>query len=149
MIWLIPAPLRKPFQIAWLMALISPVIRLHNELVAFRRAVIYRLTITPQVVYLEKALNDRYDVTLRRIRIVDAEELEGIPVFLKSENKQVVFYRKSEDEARIYYTREESARYGVDFVVEIPVFVSFDLPELTAFLEGFKLASKKFKVKIV
>ncbi len=148
-IWLLPSVLRRRYMIAWLVALISPVIRMYNDVLAFRRLAIYRLAITPQVCYLEKALNDRYDIAQRRIRIVDAKEFEGIPLYRKVESKPLGLFRRSEGKGQVYYTKSETSKFGADFVIEVSVLIAFDLNELTAFVNSYKLASKKFKVKIV
>jgi hypothetical protein len=93
-IWLLPAQLRRTAMIAWIMALIAPVLRLYNQFISFWLLSIYRLTITPQVCFLEKALNDKYDTQLRRIIIIDALEFEGVPFYRKAEAKQVIIYKK-------------------------------------------------------
>jgi hypothetical protein len=149
--WLIPVPLRGGKMLAWCMALVGPVIAMYNQLLLFRDACIYKLTITPQVVFLEKALNDRYDQIARRIFITDLVEYEPIYLYLKAESKAHFFYRKSEAAAtKTYlYTRAETGKFGVDFIINIPVAVSFDAAELKAFVSTYKLASKIFKVKIV
>lgn len=148
-IWLLPPPQRKPVAIAWLMALINPAVRLYNNLLAFRKAVLYRIIITPQICYLEKALNDKYDTVARRIRIKDAPEYLPFPLYRKVESKKTALYKKSEAKGKVLYTKAETTRFGADFIVEVPVNVLFDLAELTAFINGFKLATKKFKVRIV
>lgn len=149
-VWLLPAPLRRPVQSSWLMALIGPVIKLYNGFLAFRSAVIYQLTITPQVCKLEKMLNDRYDNQLRRIYIEDAIEKEPWFLYLKVEAKRMFLYTKSEASAPQYlYTKSETVQFGVDFVINIPVFVVFDINEFKSLVKKYKLASKTFKVHIV
>lgn len=126
-----------------------PVNDLHSRFVYYRNNALYRLSITPQVCYLEKALNDRYDVIERRIYITDGVELSGLPLFLKVENKPTVFSRKSEGNEQVLYTKAETAYFSADFVINVPVTVPFDISEITAFVNGYKLASKTFKVRIV
>jgi hypothetical protein len=148
-IWLLPTPTRRPALIAWIMGLIAPAIRLYNQFISFWQYSIYRLSITPQVCYLEKALNDKYDTQLRRIIIVDALEFEGVPFYRKPESKPVVIYKKTEGTALVLYTKSESSIFGVDFIIEIPNDVVFNSTELTAFVNSYKLATKLFKIRIV
>lgn len=148
-LWIIPEVLRKTLHVAWVVALIAPVVRLYFQFISFRNEIIYALTITPQVCYLEKALNDRFDSQQRGIYITDPEEKPGLPLYLKVEVKPVVLFTKAEAIAQILYTKSESGKFGVDFLVNVPSNVQFDLQELTAFLSNYKLPSKKFKVVTV
>jgi hypothetical protein len=148
--WLINYRLRKPRQIAWLNSLLYPLTYLYNLFLAFRKSVVYRLNITPQVCYLEKALNDRYDIVLRRIRIVDGKEMNPIPLFQKVENKKQVLFTKGEDIPLVLYTKEETAQYGVDFIILMPLFLPFDYNELRAFMETIsKLTTRTYRVQFV
>ncbi|KAA2245483.1 hypothetical protein F0L74_05870 [Chitinophaga agrisoli] len=60
-----------------------------------------------------------------------------------------MLHRKSEGGAVVLYTKAETTAFNVDFIVNVPIAVSFDMNELTAFVNSYKLASKTFKVKIV
>lgn len=148
LIWLLPTPLRRPWWIAWLLALISPLIKLYQEFLAFRTAVLYRLSIKPQVCFIEKALNDRFDVASRGIWIDDSIEFNPLPLFLKAENKPVVLYKKSEGIPLILYTKGETATYTVDFIINVPASVVFDANEMRSYVKSF-LDCVKFKIVIV
>jgi hypothetical protein len=148
-IWFIPQALRKTKTLCFIQALVSPVNDLHTRFLYYRQNTIYNLGISPQVCYLQKALNDRYDVALRRIKIVDGVEYDAIPLFLKVENKPVKLYRKSEGIPQVLYTKAETALFSVDFIVQVPSDVVFDLAEMTAFVNSYKLASKVFKIQIL
>ncbi|NJM16136.1 MAG: hypothetical protein HC896_12840 [Bacteroidales bacterium] len=69
--WLLPPVLRSDFRIAWLTALTSPVANIYQEFSRYRQDVNYSLVITPQVWALEKAANDVFDPSQRRIYISD------------------------------------------------------------------------------
>lgn len=58
---LLPISLRKPHVIGLLRALMMPVQVLHNALISFRSRKRYEMAITPQVIYLEKVLNDKFN----------------------------------------------------------------------------------------
>lgn len=146
LIQLLPKPLRKVKWLSFLLTLISPVIGLYNAFMAFRNLMLYRLTITPQVCFLEKMLNDRYDPIERRIWIDDAKVYDYIYVFLKVEDKPVYFYKKSENKPVYMYTRAETNIFGADFTINIPLAVVYNMNELIALVNSYKLASKKFKI---
>lgn len=147
--WQLPPRLRRNKIMAILHAIIAPVNDLYIRLVYYRNSVNYNLGITPQVTHLERALNDRYDVVERRIYITDGVEMNALPLFLKVENKPVKMYKKSEAHELILYTKSETSIFSADFIVNVPVLVDFDTNELTAFVNGYKLASKTFKIKVV
>lgn len=149
--WLVPVPLRGVVMLSWLMALVSPFIDLYNNLIRFRDAVLYRLTITPQVVYLEKMLNDRFDIIERRIVIKDGQEFLPLFLFKKAEVKPIFFYRKSETTKPKTHllTKGEVGAFTWDFVVFVPVLVPFDINEMIALINAYKLADKVYKIQII
>lgn len=148
-VWLLPTLLRRPFLVKWLMVLITPVIKLHNQFTAFRKAVIYRLLITPQIPFLEKALNDRWDSTQRRIYITDPPRKPPRFIYQKAEQKPLFIYRKSEGKPTFIYTKAERNGIGVDFIINVTSAVSFNTNEMIAFVNQFKLASKRYKIRVI
>lgn len=134
---------------AFLRSVAMPINTLHTALLYYRNNALYRLAITPQVCFLERALNDRYDVILRRIAIEDGLELAPVPLYRKEESKPQVLNRKIEGGPLVLYTKAETSQFSADFVIKVPVTVDFNISELTAFVNGYKLSSKTFKVKIV
>lgn len=148
---LLPVLHKKPKHKAWLHALMQPLIVLYSFFVAFRSVSIYRLAITPQVCFLEKLLNDKYDVALRRIVIDEAPEIDGWVLHQKVEAKKQVLYKKSEGIELELYTKAETTVYSVDFIVQVPVamFGTFDLKEFRAYLDAYKLVTKTYKVQFV
>ena len=148
--WVIPVRRRWPRTLAFLNALTSAVNEVNTRFLYFRAYTNYRLGITPQVVYLEKLLNDRFDVVLKRIIIVKAIALEGVPFFMKIEMKPKKFWWHIMDDGYlVLYTKAETLQFTVDFIVKVPIGVPFDINELTAYLDGDVLQSKNYKVQIV
>lgn len=143
---LVSALLFKPILIVWVYACVTPITWIYNQFTAFKRFVEYRLSITPQVCFLEKALNDRYDIVDRRIYILDAVEYEALPLYLKVENKHLVLPLKTESHL-VLYTKGETGIYTVDFVVMVPSVLVIDVVEMIAVINGYKLLSKKFQIK--
>lgn len=147
--WLVPGVLRRPKMLAFIRSVIMPVNTIHTSFLYYRNNALYRLAITPQVCYLERALNDRYDVMERRIYIQDSTTLVPVPLYRQEESKQQVLYRKGNGEPITFYTKAETLQFTSDFIISIPVTVNFNMSELTAFVNSYKLTSKTFKVKII
>lgn len=145
----IPEEIRTTDLVAYVMVLILPVVFIYNLFLAFRNLVLYRLEITPQVVYLEKLLNDRYDDDERRIYILDGNQYEPKYLFTKAELQPIFLYRKSEvSKPKTYlFTKGEVGQFTYDFVVYVPISIEFDENEMKSLIEGFKLASKFFKIQ--
>lgn len=146
--WLIPVPLRKNKFTAFINALISPVNDLHTRFIYYKKNVEYRLSINFQKCQLERALNDRFDIVQRRIRIINAVQKNAIPIFRKDENKPINLFHRT-GAAKTLYTKSETLQFTVDFIIVIPVFVTFDQNEVIEFVYGYCLPSKKFRIQIV
>ena len=146
---LIKTDLRQTKTLAFLYACTSFLAKLQNDLVVYRNYISYRLSITPQVTRIEALLNDRYDVSQRRIRIVKAIQFSALPFFVKDENKPVKLYQKSEEEKLILYTKSETAQFTVDFIIRVPVQVVFNMDEMMNYIADDVLQSKTYKIQIV
>lgn len=144
---LMPPRLRKINHVSWVQALINPVNSLYQQFRRNRDANLYRLKITPQVVYLEKLLNDRYDIAEKRIRLVDAINFEPVYIYQEAEDKNRALYLESEAKPVYLYTEEEIGQVSADFYVMVPASVSFDESEMIALIDTYKLAGKSYKIK--
>lgn len=144
--WLTPAMLRKPKMLAWISICISPVGYVYNNLLRFRTQTLYTLKITPQVCYLEKLLNDRYDYINRGIYITDAFRANPVYMFQDVEDKPVPMFADVENQPVFMYTDGEVGDVKNDFVVVVPLSVSFNVNEMTSLINNYKLASKRFTI---
>lgn len=132
-------PLRTTVRMEWLSVLIAPIVRMYGEHILFCEKTKYNYTYVSQVGKLTKRLNDEFDQTLRRIRVVDAcnysyqyfyTNAESIPVYLP-----------------IYLsTREEFAYKDTDFNVVMNGCIVLELDYLINVVNRYKLISKKFNV---
>lgn len=147
----VPVHVQEPEHNAWVVRLISPFVSIYTWLLSLRQTTLYRLAITPQVCYLEKLLNDRYDNTLRRITIIDGNQYDALPVYTKPESKPVYFYLKSETlKPKVYlFTKGEVSPFTFDFVVRVPAAVVFNLNEMSALVQQYKLAGKIFSIQTI
>jgi hypothetical protein len=147
----IPETFQLPIVVSLVLVISAPVVLVYNLLLAFRNQILYKLMITPQVVYLEKMLNDRYDTEERRITITDAKEYNAVFIFKKIELKPVFLFLKSEVGflSTFFYLKNETGQFTWDFIVNVPVLVDFNMNELTALVNTYKLPAKTFKIKII
>lgn len=143
----IPQHVQESEHNAWLTKLASPFVYLYNQLLLFRTNVLYKLTITPQVVYLEKMLNDRYDSALRRIYIVDGLSYNATYLYTSLELKPQFTYKKSENNLWFLYTSGETGQFSFDFVVMVPNAIAFNQNEMISLLNTYKLAGKIYSIQ--
>jgi hypothetical protein len=143
---LLPIILRQPIVIAFLESAVSPVDMLHILFSNNRDDNLYRLSITPQVCYLEKALNDRFDVGDRRIYIGDGVFYEELFLYTDAENKDEFIYAETENKNMYIYTGSETGSESVDFIVNVPADLKYNEPEMKAIIDMYKLASKKYSI---
>ena len=149
--WLLPSVLRTPVTFAVLYALLGPIISIYNLFLVSRRSNLYRLMITPQVCYVEMALNDKYDSSARRIQIVKPKRYDPIFLYRKLESKPVYLYRKTEiSKPKTWlYLKGESTKFQYDFIVRVPFQVTFDENEMKAVIDSYILPDKFYKISIV
>jgi hypothetical protein len=144
--WLTPQALRKPRFMAFLRGFMSGVQYVHAAFIDFKLATEYQLTITGQVVYLEKMLNDRWDFLQRRIYITDGVNYEALWLALDVEDKPQWLAVDSENKPLWLCLDAETTLFSGDFTIVIPLDVVFDNAELTARVDKYKLASKQYNL---
>jgi hypothetical protein len=143
----IPQHVQEVEHNSWVQRLVSPFVYIYNQLLLFRSSVLYKLTITPQVVYLEKMLNDRFDSALKRIYILDGLSYNATYLYTKPESKPQHAYTKPEANPLTLFTAGETTQFSFDFVVFVPVAVTFDVDEMKSLLNSYKLAGKYYSIQ--
>ncbi|MDR2002158.1 MAG: hypothetical protein LBQ74_03935 [Prevotella sp.] len=143
---ILPPLLRFPSIVSFLEAAFSPIDYLYGVFSKNRDSNLYNLSVTPQVCYLEKALNDRFDLTERRIYITDGVFYERLYIYTRAEDKPLYLYTRQENKPIYLYTRQEVGAESYDFIVNVPSGLIYNRDEMTAFVEMYKLASKLFTI---
>lgn len=156
-LFLVPPFLRKPILIDWLNVLIQPLTQTNFSFKTFRRESIYKVTHNGTVVMLQKVLNDAFDPSARRIRIVDSIIFDPLYIYPESDLKPV--YVEAEDDFAIsdlyvYADKEIAEENEVDFIIQMPRALRPITDEETDILEiqissltnYYKLASKRYKI---
>lgn len=147
--WLIPGYLRKSRLAAFVKVVTSGVVFLYQDFLRFRKQKLYELMITPQVCYLERLLNDRFDFTQRRIRIVDGLDKPPFYIYQQAELKPKYLRSSSENAPKWIYTGGESGNLQDDFVVLVPAALFFEEAEMRSLVKVYKLAGTQFKIQRV
>jgi hypothetical protein len=145
--WNTPRRRRTPVLLALLYALAYSVTQTLNSLLIFRDAKKYQLMITPQVCYLERMLNDRFDFTLRRIVIDDADWHLPNFIYQEGENHPVYMSQEVENAPVYMFTEGEAGAIHDDFVVLVPISIIFSDPEMKSLLDQYKLAGTKYTIQ--
>lgn len=145
---LTPVPLRKATLLAWLQVLVSAVAKLHQQFKRNRSNNLYMLAITPQVCYLEKMLNDRFDFGDRRIYISDPIGQDVWYAYQDAELKPEHMYQESEEQPVYTYSDNEAGVITTDFVVHVPASLNFNENEMKALLDMYKMAGKRYKIEL-
>lgn len=141
---LLPTSLRKAKLVAFVQALIAPIIQVHYSWLLKRNEDLYKMQHTGQVCRLRKVLNDQLDVSLRRIYINDGNAFPRKYIYTRAENKPV-FIGKT-----FIYQNDEYTNTGVDFTVFVPSeIINTEVFKLKALIEFYKLAGKRYKLQAI
>ena len=144
-LWLTPVWLRKANVLIFVLAFTWPIRQLYNQFLLFVAAKIYRLSHNGQVVYLQKVLNDAFDVTLKRIWIGDFVGINRIYFWPETDLRDVDF-----SVVQFFWEDSAYADSGVDFIVHIPVDVATTAPQLAymrSLTDEYKLAGKNYNIE--
>ncbi|MFJ1429478.1 hypothetical protein ACILE2_01570 [Capnocytophaga canimorsus] len=137
---LLPPLLRRHEFVAWVRVLLSP---LKSKLYDFgqnREGNLNNLQHNSQVCYLRKILNDNFDKKQRRIKILDGEQKGRLYLYPRSYNKSVYL-------GKIYlHQRGSYIDGGVDFIVQLPQGLNYDVHKLRAMIDFYKLAGKRYTI---
>lgn len=137
---LTPTFLRMPTLTAWVKCLNYPLEKVVDDFNFNRNQNLYNLAHNGQKCYLRKALNDRFDVSNRRITIDDGNRYERQYIYTDGERKPKflgVMY---------LYDDADYSDTGVDFIVNVPNNLTYNNYEMTALIDFYKLASKRYKI---
>jgi len=145
--WLIPKALRKPLLVILFSACLYALNFFHGLFVKYRKAKLYQVMITSQVCYLERLLNDRFDFTERRIKIGDAEWHLPLFLFQEDELKPQFIFQESEAKPVHLFNDAEAGAVKGDFVVLVPVSVSFSEPEMRSLIDFYKLFGTTYSIQ--
>lgn len=143
---LMPVRLRMPKLTSLFLSLTSPVGVLYAQFVGFKKEVEYQITVTPQVCYLVKMLNDQFDYSLRRIIIRDPQYFDTLQVYTRAEQRIRPLYTRPEAQKLVPYKSAEGSVAGEDFIIVLPLGFSVDIEAISSKIKKHCLPTKKFTI---
>lgn len=137
----LPVAIRTTDIIALIQSLIAPLVDLYDQWVGYRAANLYRLAHNGQVCHLRKVLNDTFDSSDRRIQILDGNKF----------NREYIYTPPEKDPKYLgtLYLRPSSdyADTGVDFIVLVPNGLQFNIDDMKAMVNYYRLAAKRYDIR--
>jgi len=156
---LLPPFLRSPKMIAWLRAMLSPLVRLHQRFVGYRNQTLRALSITPSTYSLEWYLNFIFtgqqptyvgyslDYSGGGIWIENNNESEPLSyVYDANDNQQTMFVYDANDDMQTYLYDYKDYLNNDSFIVHIPTMAGIDENYLRAILNKYKIAGNGYSV---
>lgn len=143
----LPTFWRKPKMLAWMRILSQNIDNLAYDFRQNRdgnpNSNLYKMRHNGQVCYMQATLNDRFDVSLRRIIIVDGNRYKRRYIYTRGEEKPKflgkIFLRD----------RADYEDTGVDFIVLIPEGLIYNDYELRSVIDFYRLGSKRYKIETI
>ncbi len=149
---LLPHFLRKERMLAWLLAVMKPVVLLYDRFLVYRTDKLYEARISAQVNSLEYMLNDAYygDGNGRTIYITDNEDYsEDIYLYNSSELETETHLFNSDETAdtdTLTFNAQEGTG-GVDFIVWVLMDMMYDSDKMISRINKYKLAGTTYEIK--
>lgn len=137
----LPIELRRSSIVALGYVLLAGTVSLYDQWRPYRESNLYKLGHNGQVCRLRKVLNDYFDVSERRIRIVDGAQYNRSYIYTNAEAQPRYLGRM--------YLRPSTdfADSGVDFIVLVPVGLDFNMDDMKAMIDYYRLASKRYDIR--
>ena len=138
--------MRKKKIFALISVFLLPLIFIYNSFKKYRKQLIDK-NINGQVIYIEKALNDRFFLKKREIFITDIED--SVTYLHKRTEGQipVYIYKRSEKGKTVFKYRDEGSYEG-NFIVHIPSFLKEYETDIRNQVNYYKPAGRSFKIEI-
>lgn len=148
--WLLPVRLRKEKLMAWIRVITYPVWAvLYPKFKGWELKCWYDLKYqTGTVAHLERVMNDRFDVSLKRIYIDEGIYTEPLYIYTEAETQPVFIYTAAEASPEYIHTVVENLYGEADFTVHIPYLLLAEHEEIAfkAVLNRFKRDGKTYKI---
>jgi hypothetical protein len=146
--WLNHPLLNRSNLFNFLRCLVAPVVYIKNSFDTYKKETDYKIKITSQTVYLERALNDKFDYSERRIYIKNIVKQISLRLFDRdawdqiSDDEKIYLNDRADNDPVNLYDRETSGLGG------IAVYVPFILTDqqrikMNSLMNYYKLLGKR------
>ena len=136
-----PTFLRKEVTTAFVKTAFEPLKSIYDDWHRIRNDNLYKLAHNGQVCLLRKALNDRFDFSLKRIYIGNGNRYLRKYIYVAAEQKPKYLG------GMFLYSVNDYGDTGVDFIVFVPTsIVATQIYELKALIGFYKEGVKRYKI---
>ena len=148
--WLLPSFLRSANLTILILSANYPLREVYDSFVRYRNDVQYRLSHNSQVCYLQAMLNDYFDASLRRIRVVDFTAYGNLYLFAQEDNLDVNIGEERNPPCYLF-----PDDVGVDFTVQLPhptlrhVIIPSQVAYIKSMIDEYKLPGKVYSLEWV
>ncbi len=140
----LPTILRKPTLLAFMITCIKPLSTCYLFFFVFKSDADYRVQHNGQICYLQKMLNDKFDASLRRIKVQNIRPKEPLWMYYPEDEKPLFMYE--EVDFPVYFYNSEDYYNEFDFEVLIPNVLDELKNQMMANINYYKLFSKNYKI---
>ena len=117
----------------------------NNLLVTLQTDLEFKTAFDSRVIYLQEFLNIKHDPTLKRIFIKQESPINFVYIFLNIESITPSFiFLNSESKPPLFIRLFSEIGGDIDFTVMIPSSITFDSDEITAQVNTYNAAGKRF-----
>jgi|SRR5690554_293443 len=141
---ILPA-VNKPTLLAFINSALAPIRTNYDKFLIFKENAEYRVKHNGQICYLQKMLNDKFDHSLRRIRVQNVKPKERLWFYYEQDDKPVFFY--NEEDHPVFFYNPEDYYNESDFEVLIPSVLAAQINQMTVHINYYKLYSKNHQIK--
>jgi hypothetical protein len=145
--WVLPNIFFKPKMFTWCKALVAPIVIVHNDLLVFRNAKLYDLTIDIRIGSIVSYLNKRYDATNNSIYISNGQRGVEQFIFLDTETESDYVFDAASTEQMYVYNNNEVGAAPAQFIVWLPLLLQPKELEIFAVVKQICLPSKRFQIQ--
>ena len=148
---LLPPNLRKSKLIAWLQVIVSYLKKIYDSFILFRIDKLYEINFTGQIMYIEKKLQDVFEID--DLFISDGLFLENLFLSNISEGEFPVYMSNiSENDETIYLANIQEYYENADFIINIPLafynnLTSDDFAKMNKIIDYYKLVEKTYTIQ--
>lgn len=142
---MLPTILHKPLILAFVRALLAPLVWLYNRFRALQEECHARLSSSGLSLSLAEALRRAYNTHEGDIYIVDAED-KDTHLYKLEEQRALHLYKASEAQPSHYLYYRDEGRVTPDYYIHIPDYLQGEHEHILRLIEQYKPAGRKYEI---
>ena len=146
--YLLPPFLRKKRMYAFLCVFLYPFYWLCKMFKDYRKTSLQKLNVNGQVAYIEKMLNDEFELENRELYMTDSDALKpNVADMYRDPSVTMTIYPESSEEKLYLESGDESIK-SEDYIVNVPSFLADKLEVIKTIVEYNKPAGRTYKINL-